>query len=225
MMMQQDSPPRMASSSKKDYFSHSSGKLNGSFIESVRKNKMESSPVKEKPDFFGNTNNSSSHSNRNNNSNHNGNLNSSNNDLIENRKNLQHNERNGVDEKKTSSSNLSKRNPTDLMMSEVDVTADDIYEAELIDDGDDGGGLSFNSEDISYDTALKLKKLLFGDATKSFNKEWTQQAFKFCQHPLLKYGLVQEKGGPCGLLASVQAIVLKHLIFFPVDKKYERGEL
>ena len=33
------------------------------------------------------------------------------------------------------------------------------------------------------------------------------------QDPALKFGLIQKSGGPCGLLAVVQAYILKYLLF------------
>jgi hypothetical protein len=35
----------------------------------------------------------------------------------------------------------------------------------------------------------------------------------FCDLTKLKFGIVQKKGGPCGVLASIQAYVLYELIF------------
>lgn len=71
-------------------------------------------------------------------------------------------------------------------------------------------------EAVSIETAMELKKVIFGSATRSFNTEWMKQGFYFSEHGMLKYGLVQDKGGPCGLLAAVQAWVLKFLL---VDKE------
>ena len=68
------------------------------------------------------------------------------------------------------------------------------------------------SDEISLHTAIELKKICFGNAKTSFNTEWRRQGFYFSKHPQLRYGLMQEKGGPCGLLASVQAWILKHLL-------------
>ena len=41
---------------------------------------------------------------------------------------------------------------------------------------------------------------------------WLGQAFVFNTRPGLSYGLVQERGGPCGVLAAVQAVLLKVLL-------------
>ncbi|CAH3189570.1 unnamed protein product, partial [Porites lobata] len=58
-----------------------------------------------------------------------------------------------------------------------------------------------------------LKNLIFGNAKSSFTPEWRNQSFSFCDLYGLEYGIVQLKGGPCGVLAAVQAFVLKHLLF------------
>ena len=65
---------------------------------------------------------------------------------------------------------------------------------------------------INLQNALDLKMIIFGSGKSCFNNEWRRQGFYFSNHQALKYGLVQEKGGPCGLLASVQAWVLCFLL-------------
>lgn len=69
------------------------------------------------------------------------------------------------------------------------------------------------SKPISLETAMGLKTLIFGNGKTSFAPEWRKQAFSFCDLYGLEYGIVQLKGGPCGVLASVQGFVLKHLLF------------
>ncbi|XP_072010542.1 probable ubiquitin carboxyl-terminal hydrolase MINDY-4 isoform X2 [Engystomops pustulosus] len=66
---------------------------------------------------------------------------------------------------------------------------------------------------IDLQRATELKKLLFGSALCCFSEEWKIQSFTFNSNKNLKYGIVQKKGGPCGVLAAVQACVLKHLLF------------
>lgn len=67
---------------------------------------------------------------------------------------------------------------------------------------------------LSVDEAYDLKTLLFGQDLKgSFGEEWKGKGFVFAKNRDTAYGLTQVKGGPCGLLAAVQAFVLKHLIF------------
>ena len=68
------------------------------------------------------------------------------------------------------------------------------------------------------DLASHLRVLIFGTNKRGFPPEWTEQSFKFndCEKgepPFLRIGIVQRKGGPCGLLSAVQALVLKHYMF------------
>jgi hypothetical protein len=66
---------------------------------------------------------------------------------------------------------------------------------------------------ISMAEAGDLRKVVFGKTAKaSFNSAWTQGFFAASTQGL-SYGLVQTAGGPCGLLATVQAFLLRHLIF------------
>ncbi|KAM9308094.1 putative ubiquitin carboxyl-terminal hydrolase MINDY-4 [Gastrophryne carolinensis] len=66
---------------------------------------------------------------------------------------------------------------------------------------------------IDLQQAVELKKLLFGSTLCSFSEEWKIQSFTFCNLQDLKFGIVQKKGGPCGVLAAVQACLLKNLLF------------
>ncbi|XP_060086073.1 probable ubiquitin carboxyl-terminal hydrolase MINDY-4 [Ylistrum balloti] len=66
---------------------------------------------------------------------------------------------------------------------------------------------------ISLQTAVNLKTIIFGSANQNFNDEWRHQSFTFCDLPSLKFGIVQKKGGPCGVLAAVQACVLQEMLF------------
>ncbi|KAG7488752.1 hypothetical protein MATL_G00038420 [Megalops atlanticus] len=70
-----------------------------------------------------------------------------------------------------------------------------------------------SSHPIDQDTATALKEVLFGSSMKCFNEEWKAQSFTFSDIPGVRYGIVQKKGGPCGVLASVQACVLQKLLF------------
>ncbi|KAM6101991.1 putative ubiquitin carboxyl-terminal hydrolase MINDY-4 isoform 2-T2 [Theristicus caerulescens] len=69
------------------------------------------------------------------------------------------------------------------------------------------------SKAIDISLAKELKNLLFGSSLCCFSEEWKIQSFTFNSIPQLKYGIVQKKGGPCGVLAAVQACVLQQLIF------------
>ena len=57
--------------------------------------------------------------------------------------------------------------------------------------------------------ATKLKTLLCGRIRVP--DSWCQQGFYFSEH--VPYGMIQNTGGPCGLLAVIQARVVKHLYF------------
>ncbi|TYZ61338.1 hypothetical protein PybrP1_010378 [[Pythium] brassicae (nom. inval.)] len=57
-----------------------------------------------------------------------------------------------------------------------------------------------------------LQQLLFASVTKGFSPHWDQQGFFFSDVANLRYGLVQYEGGPCGVLAVVQAYVLRFLL-------------
>ncbi|NXI95027.1 MINY4 hydrolase, partial [Psophia crepitans] len=74
------------------------------------------------------------------------------------------------------------------------------------------------SKAIDISLAKELKNLLFGSSLCCFSEEWKIQSFTFNNIPQLKYGIVQKKGGPCGVLAAVQACVLQQLIFADSNK-------
>ncbi|XP_055505041.1 probable ubiquitin carboxyl-terminal hydrolase MINDY-4 [Leucoraja erinacea] len=74
-----------------------------------------------------------------------------------------------------------------------------------------------DSKPIDQPLAVHLKNLLFGSSFCCFAEEWKMQSFTFNDLPELKYGIVQKKGGPCGVLAAVQACVLQKLIFEDVS--------
>ncbi|XP_062424736.1 probable ubiquitin carboxyl-terminal hydrolase MINDY-4 isoform X2 [Rhea pennata] len=69
------------------------------------------------------------------------------------------------------------------------------------------------SKAIDISLAKEIKILLFGSSLCCFSEEWKIQSFTFNNIPQLKYGIVQKKGGPCGVLTAVQACVLQQLIF------------
>ena len=76
---------------------------------------------------------------------------------------------------------------------------------------------------MSQEDATSLKTLTIGSANQAFPSGWVNQSFKF-QPPHVSrdgekhltegcpFGLVQKKGGPCGILAAVQAYIIKVLI-------------
>ncbi|CAB1444712.1 unnamed protein product [Pleuronectes platessa] len=68
-------------------------------------------------------------------------------------------------------------------------------------------------------TAVELKALLLGSNVSCFSAEWRNQGFTFSETHDLRYGIVQKKGGPCGVLASIQAFILKKLLFENSESK------
>ncbi|XP_005377564.1 PREDICTED: protein FAM188B [Chinchilla lanigera] len=69
------------------------------------------------------------------------------------------------------------------------------------------------SKPIDLSEAKEIKTLLFGSTFCCFNEEWKLQSFSFSDTASLRYGIVQNKGGPCGVLAAVQGCVLQKLLF------------
>lgn len=66
---------------------------------------------------------------------------------------------------------------------------------------------------ITRQEAVELKELLFGTRTGTFGEEWASQGFTFTKSNAVPYGLLQKKGGPCGVLAAVQAYMIKELLW------------
>lgn len=62
-------------------------------------------------------------------------------------------------------------------------------------------------EPISLETACSLKSLVLGSANLMVPSGWVHQSFGFSEQVGL--GLVQHRGGPCGVLAAVQAHIIK----------------
>ncbi|XP_070817819.1 probable ubiquitin carboxyl-terminal hydrolase MINDY-4 [Chaetodon trifascialis] len=119
--------------------------------------------------------------------------------------------------KKKKVKSLTRPNVADLDVSEM--VLDDI------DDDDDLQELSrvsfqrttvehsYAGHPMDQHTATKLKAVLLGSTLNCFSVEWRNQGFTFSETHDLRYGIVQKKGGPCGVLASIQAFVLKKLLF------------
>uniref|UniRef100_A0A8C6TTK0 Ubiquitin carboxyl-terminal hydrolase MINDY n=1 Tax=Neogobius melanostomus TaxID=47308 RepID=A0A8C6TTK0_9GOBI len=66
---------------------------------------------------------------------------------------------------------------------------------------------SWTGSPMDLRTATELKLALLGSSLNCFSVEWKNQGFIFSETHDLGYGIVQKKGGPCGVLASVQAFV------------------
>ncbi|XP_022749823.1 ubiquitin carboxyl-terminal hydrolase MINDY-3-like isoform X1 [Durio zibethinus] len=70
--------------------------------------------------------------------------------------------------------------------------------------------------ELSEEEAYQLFLMVFGSGvSKDILAQWSNQGIRFSLDPETSMGLVQHEGGPCGVLATIQAFVLKHLLFFP----------
>lgn len=64
------------------------------------------------------------------------------------------------------------------------------------------------------DEVGELIRLLFGDSPEETDVErWFSSGFEFSGARDTSWGLWQKRGGPCGVFAPVQALLLKHLLF------------
>lgn len=67
-----------------------------------------------------------------------------------------------------------------------------------------------NESTISREESQGISELLFKDGKGHLHDSW-KQGFYFDEK--LKYGIYQLQGGPCGILATVNAFFLKHLLY------------
>ncbi|GMH59338.1 hypothetical protein TL16_g02808 [Triparma laevis f. inornata] len=70
-----------------------------------------------------------------------------------------------------------------------------------------------STDKLTLDTAKALRKLIFRDEKAMFNPAWSKQGFFYTKEEDLQYGLIQLEGGPCGVVAAVQAYVFRHMLF------------
>ena len=87
------------------------------------------------------------------------------------------------------------------------------------DDSDDEGRRDVkrrprgSERSVSRDEAVSLRELLLGDAKRKPPSSWLRQGFRFCDGlEGCGYGLIQKQGGPCGVLAAVNAEVASELV-------------
>ncbi|KAL6524981.1 hypothetical protein OROMI_030574 [Orobanche minor] len=72
--------------------------------------------------------------------------------------------------------------------------------------------------ELSVAEANKLFLMIFGErVSKDVLAQWSNQGIRFSADPETSMGLVQHEGGPCGVLAALQAFVLKYLLFSPEE--------
>ncbi|EDO38391.1 predicted protein [Nematostella vectensis] len=65
---------------------------------------------------------------------------------------------------------------------------------------------------INLETAQSLRTVLFGTCGTSFNSDWRKQHINFSMNS--HYGLSFYKPGPAGVLACLQAFLIKNLLYF-----------
>ncbi|XP_010930988.1 uncharacterized protein [Elaeis guineensis] len=73
-----------------------------------------------------------------------------------------------------------------------------------------------SGEELSSSDVDQLFLMVFGNGvSRDVLAQWSNQGIRFSSDPATCMGLVQHEGGPCGVLATIQAYVLKYLLFFP----------
>lgn len=88
------------------------------------------------------------------------------------------------------------------------------------------GGPQPRGTPLNRDCVGELFSLLFGDSSARFREEWVQ-GFYFregseVEAETLRFGIVQTKGGPCGVLAAVQGFMVKHLLYGTAGRDVRR---
>jgi len=64
---------------------------------------------------------------------------------------------------------------------------------------------------VGEEEVNEMHKLLLGDSGRDWPEAWRRQGFSFSTEPAVPYGLHQRRGGSCGVVAVVQAFVLRYL--------------
>ncbi|GAB6023895.1 hypothetical protein CHUAL_008631 [Chamberlinius hualienensis] len=77
---------------------------------------------------------------------------------------------------------------------------------------------AYKCTSMDYGIFLEMKRLLLGHHNKDFPEEWKIQNFSLRSNPQLIYGIIQKKGGPCGVLACVQAYIMREFFFASKDR-------
>eukprot|EP00929_Paragymnodinium_shiwhaense_P016758 TRINITY_DN12539_c0_g1_i1.p1 TRINITY_DN12539_c0_g1~~TRINITY_DN12539_c0_g1_i1.p1 ORF type:complete len:595 (+),score=149.65 TRINITY_DN12539_c0_g1_i1:225-2009(+) len=78
----------------------------------------------------------------------------------------------------------------------------------------DGALTNGASSSLSQEESNSLVRLIFGDKPEASDIErWLGAGFRFSEVKGTEWGLWQQQGGPCGVLAPVQAFMLRHLLF------------
>eukprot|EP00262_Sarcandra_glabra_P005253 TRINITY_DN1665_c0_g1_i1.p1 TRINITY_DN1665_c0_g1~~TRINITY_DN1665_c0_g1_i1.p1 ORF type:complete len:601 (+),score=92.34 TRINITY_DN1665_c0_g1_i1:291-2093(+) len=75
---------------------------------------------------------------------------------------------------------------------------------------------SNSGEEMLIGDTNQLFSMLFGNGvSRDILAQWSNQGIRFSSDPETSMGLVQHEGGPCGVLATIQAFVIKYLLFCP----------
>ncbi|GAB4845137.1 hypothetical protein Ancab_038541 [Ancistrocladus abbreviatus] len=75
-------------------------------------------------------------------------------------------------------------------------------------------------KDLSVAEANQLFSMVFGgNPSKEILAHWTNQGIRFSPDPETSMGLVQHEGGPCGVLAAIEAFILKYILFQPEESR------
>ncbi|XP_061594317.1 probable ubiquitin carboxyl-terminal hydrolase MINDY-4 [Cololabis saira] len=107
--------------------------------------------------------------------------------------------------------NVSDLDASDMVLDDID--DDDLQEFSKVSIQRTVAECHYARRPMDQHTAMELKTVLLGSSLNCFSAEWRNQGFTFSDADDLRYGIVQRKGGPCGVLASIQVIVLKKLLF------------
>ncbi|KAK9110480.1 hypothetical protein Sjap_018540 [Stephania japonica] len=88
--------------------------------------------------------------------------------------------------------------------------------------GRGGGGKKEKDLNLGKELPIEVAKDLFlmifgNEVSREVLAQWTNQGIRFSSDTETRMGLVQHEGGPCGVLAALQAFVLKYLLFCPDD--------
>jgi len=77
------------------------------------------------------------------------------------------------------------------------------------------GGAASPAEELAASTVDDLHALLLGSASAEWSPAWRYQGFDFSKEPATPYGLLQKHGGSCGVMAAVQAFLVRFLVAPP----------
>ncbi|ORX41697.1 hypothetical protein BCR36DRAFT_416592 [Piromyces finnis] len=111
----------------------------------------------------------------------------------------------------------------DIQIQDFDLAENDIninYTSSTLNNNNSSMNIWKNQgKPISTETSKNLLNLVYGDTKENYQDSWKGKRLSFNRNSSVSYGLIQEKGGPCGLISVVQAYVILHLAF--KNTKYE----